>query len=215
MIERRDDRTTDPWNYGSNRNRNGNNVNSYCVVEMESLSIGLSLAARAMGNEGIELAGIPFPGSPGFIGIFQGKRSELITVMDAVFDGTAKGVLRKTHIPSPEVDLLTPAPREKGSPRTRDVGIVETGGFGIMLRCVDMALKCPGVEVLSSNYDVGAGRGAILLGGTVDILTTILEEMRGICGYTEIIGTSVLPSPPAELTMVFSSPGDRSVDPRS
>jgi len=70
MIERRDDRTTDPWNYGSNRNRNGNNVNSYCVVEMESLSIGLSLAARAMGNEGIELAGIPFPGSPGFIGIF-------------------------------------------------------------------------------------------------------------------------------------------------
>lgn len=176
----------------------------YCIIEMDSVSRGMSLAARALDGDEIQLETVPFPGPGRFIGIFGGKRSELITVMDTIFSVDGTRSIRKTVIPSPEENLMDFQPPYGRKAPECDLGILELDGYGLMLRCVDAILKTPGINVIKVEFEPVFKKSAIHLSGVSETLNALFGELKGLLGYTGISATTVIKSPSKDILKLYS-----------
>ena len=182
-------------------------MTSLAIIEMDSTVRGLQLSAEARMGGDIELEMLDCENPSYFVAVFRGKRDELLTVLDTVFDTNGHGYLKRTVLPSPEegvLDVISSGGKMVDMDRIEGLGVVETSGFGVMARCVDLSLKEPAVQVTRASFDKHSGKGLVYLTGEDSLLRSLIKEMKGICGTLNITDTAVINSPPKEITSALA-----------
>ena len=190
--------------YEKNRMKERDNLPSLAIIEMDSTVKGLRMSVEAQMSGEIELKMIRCNDPVYFVAVFKGKRDELLTVMDSVFDPNGHGFLKLTVLPSPEEEILDVISSGTKIDKIEQLGVVETAGFGVMVKCIDIALKESGVSVGNVSFDTHSGKGLFYLSGENSILRSLIEEMKGICGILNITDTAVINSPTKEMVAVLS-----------
>jgi len=181
---------------------------------MDSTVRGLQMSAEARMSGDIELEMLDCDNPSYFIGVFRGKRDELLTVLDTVFDTKGQGYLKRTVLPSPEegvLDVISSGGKMADMDRIEGLGVVETSGFGVMARCIDLSLKEPAVRVSRASFDSHSGKGLVYLTGEDSPLRSLIKEMKGICGTLNITDTAVINSPLKEITSALAGPERREI----
>ncbi|MDP6155764.1 MAG: hypothetical protein QGH39_13020 [Candidatus Thermoplasmatota archaeon] len=170
-------------------------MTSLGIIEMRSPLKGLKLVAEVQAGGELEPVMIRADDPKYFIVIFRGRRDELITVLDAVFPAGGHYYIKKTYIPSPHPELLNFLEPKEADRIVEHLGIVETVGYGIMVKCIDMVLKTPGLAVVNTVFDTVSGNGMLYITGGDAIFSSLFMEMKGICGCLDIRNTAVISSP--------------------
>ena len=179
-------------------------MSSLGIIEMRSSIKGLKLVAEVRAGGELEPVMINTDDPKYFIVMFRGRRDELITVLDAVFPSNGRDYLKKTFIPSPHPDLLDVLRAKGTGENVKNLGIVETAGYGVLVKCIDMALVTPGLTVLNLVFDTVSGTGMLYMSGEGAAFSSLFGEMRGICGSLDIRSTAVIGSPGKEILEAIS-----------
>jgi len=169
---------------------------------MRSTVKGLKLVAEVQDGGDLEPVMIKVDDPKYFIVIFQGRRDELITVLDAVFTANGRDFLKKTFIPSAHPDLLQVLDRKNPIGNMEHLGMVETVGYGVLVKCIDMVLKTPGLAVLKIVFDTVSGAGILYITG--EEFSSLFGEMKGFCGSLDIRSKAVIHSPGKEIIKAIS-----------
>ena len=171
---------------------------------MRSTVEGLKLVAEIQSGGELEPVLMKAGDPKYFIVIFLGRRDELITVLDTVFTAKGRDYLKKTYIPSAHPDLLNVLEAKCIKGNAEHLGMVETVGYGVLVKCIDMVLQTPGLAVFNIVFDTMSGTGMLYVTGKDAVFSSLFREMRGICGNLDIRNTAVIHSPGKEIIEAIS-----------
>ncbi len=174
-------------------------MKSIGIIEMSSTVRGLRLTWEALGGGDIELVNIQCADPDHFIAVFRGKRAELITVMDTFFVKYGYGSLTKTVLPAPSENLIEMISKGSNTIHVEYLGLVGTRGFGTLVKCLDLSLKDPGVEVVNVKFHSSSAKGMLSLSGGEEILHSLFAVMKGLCSTLDITEIEVIKSPSEEM----------------
>jgi len=174
-------------------------LKSIGIIEIDSTVRGLRFAWEALSGGDIELVNIRCADPDCFIAVFRGKRAELITVMDAFFVKDECGSLTKTVLPAPSENLIEMISKGSSTIDIEYLGLVGTRGFGTLVKCLDLSLKGPGVDVVNVRFHNSSAKGILSLSGSEEILHSLFAVMKGLCGILDIAEMEVIKAPSEEM----------------
>ena len=174
-------------------------MKSIGIIEMGSTVRGLRLAAEAQTGGDIELVMIQCADPEYFVAVFRGRRAELITVLDVFYVNDGSDFLIKTVLPAPEENLLEVILKGSGTSDIEYLGIVGTRGFGTLVKCLDISLKDPKVDVVNAKFHNSSHKGILSLSGSEEMLYSLFAVMRGMCSTLDIVEIEVIKAPSEEM----------------